>query len=152
MPRMDHSSQTSNGSLPDGVQEADLVDGPKVVPLPSGRGTFLAQQTPPSQNQEAAALVAPIPPPTDRGMNYRAPSVTTEVIKTDYAVLMKLALDILSARLLGLIVLLAAVGIWGYVALSPDLWRIVAAGVFSVVVFLPVMALYWKAGLTGDGG
>lgn len=164
---MEPSSPTNRG-LPDGVEESDLVDGPKVVPLPSGRGTFL-QDTNPTQGPPAdtrflnpQALAQPIgqmavpgphiPPPTDQGVNWRAPTVTTEIIKTDYAVLMKLALDILSARLLGVIALLAAVGIWGYVAISPEMWRIVAAGVFSVVVFLPVMAIYWKAGMTGEGG
>lgn len=124
--------------LPEGVSEADLVDGPRVVHLPSGRGSFI----------DAPGLVKPIPPVAPV-----VPSiVTTAEVKNDYPAVIELALDVLSARLLGLISLVAACLIWAGVVWDPLMWRIVAAGVFSVTVFLPIMAIYWRAGMTGEGG
>jgi hypothetical protein len=119
--------------LPEGVSEADLVDGPRVVPLKSGRAAFL---------QPAADLVTPIP--------ITQPS--TAEIKRDYPAAIELALDVLSARLLGLICLVAACLIWGGIVWNPEMYRIIAGGVFSLTVFLPIMAIYWKAGMTGEGG
>jgi hypothetical protein len=132
--RQDHSSPPNGGQtpLPNGITEADLVDGPRVVPLPSGRATLLAPD-----------LTKPIPSPPPE------PSPTSQV-KSEYPELVTLALDVLSARLLGLISLVAACLIWAGVVWDPQMWRIVAAGVFSVTVFLPIMAIYWRSGMKGE--
>lgn len=130
------SSETES-KLPEGVNEADLVDGPRVLPLKSGRGTFL----PP----EPKALVQPIPTQTP-------PPPTVAEIKAEYPAVIMAALDVLSARLLGLICLVAACLIWGGIVWDPQFWRIIAGGVFSVTVFLPIMAIYWRAGMAGEGG
>lgn len=141
--------------LPDGVTEADLVEGPKVVHLPSGRGSFV--------QPEASSLVQKIPPFEDMqklgddmlkaaaGVPVTS-AVTTAQIKKDYPAAIELALDVLSARLLGLISLVAACLIWGGIVWDPEFWRIIAGGVFSLTVFLPIMAIYWRAGMTGEGG
>jgi hypothetical protein len=135
---MEPSSPGSEKPLPDGITEADLVDGPKVHHLKSGRGSFL----PP----EPEALVKPIPAP----FHPLPPMPSTAQIKRDYPAAIELALDVLSARLLGLICLVAACLIWGGIVWDPQQWRIVAGGVFSLTVFLPIMAIYWKAGMAGD--
>jgi hypothetical protein len=67
-----------------------------------------------------------------------------------YPAAIELALDVLSARLLGLICLMAACLIWGGIAWDPQPWRIVAGGIFSLTVFLPVVAIYWRAGMAGE--
>ena len=114
--------------LPPGVAESDLYDGP-------------AQ---PTQLQLVRPIAPPAPPP---------PQVTSGTATEDrYPAAVLLALDVLSARLLGLIALITACLVWAGVVLAPDFWRIVAAGVFSALVFLPIVGLYWRAGLTGDKG
>jgi hypothetical protein len=131
-------SLPENKPLPEGVTEADLVDGPRVVHLASGRGTFLPG--------DPKTLVAPIPPAPP----VAAVSPTTAQIKADYPAAIELALDVLSARLLGLIALVTACVVWGGVIWDPTLWRVIAASAFSLLVFLPVTALYWRAGLAGE--
>jgi hypothetical protein len=128
-------SLQGNKPLPEGVSESDLVDGPKVHHLPSGRGSFL----PP----EPEALVKPIPasPP---------PTPSTAQIKLEYPAAIELALDVLSARLLGLICLVAACLIWAGIVWDPQRDRIIAGGVFSLTVFLPIMAIYWRAAMKGE--
>jgi hypothetical protein len=133
---MEPSSTPENKPLPEGVSEADLVDGPKVHHLKSGRATFL----PP----DPAALAKAIPLPLMPSL-----SATAE-LKRDYPAAIELALDVLSARLLGLIALVTACIVWGGVIWDPTLWRVIAASAFSLLVFLPVTALYWRAGLVGE--
>jgi hypothetical protein len=130
-------SLPENKPLPEGVSEADLVDGPRVVHLASGRGTFL----PP----DPKALISPIPP-----LPSAPPPPTTAELKLAYPAAIELALDVLSARLLGLIALVTACVVWGGVIWDPTLWRVIAASAFSLLVFLPVTALYWRAGLAGE--
>jgi hypothetical protein len=135
--------------LPEGVSEADLVDGPRVVPLKSGRAAFLQPEqmvkkvvwSDPGDVMEGTGSVELTPKPH-----------TTAQIKRDYPAAIELALDVLSARLLGLICLVAACLIWGGIVWEPEMYRIIAGGVFSLTVFLPIMAIYWKAGMTGEGG
>jgi hypothetical protein len=131
---MEHSSP-SDKPLPDGVSEADLVDGPRVLHLASGRGSFLP---PEPENLVKPIPVAPPPPVV-------VPPPSTAQIKRDYPAAIELALDVLSTKLLLLIALVAACGAWGAVIWSPDIWRIVGASAFSVFVFLPSVALYWKS-------
>lgn len=136
--------------LPDGVSEADLVEGPKVLHLPSGRGTFVADpvQTvappPTAPPPQARALIQPIPLPAPL-------PVSGAQAKKDYPAIIEAALDILSARLLGLIALVTACLIWAGVIWDPEIHRIIAAGVFSASVFWPMMLIYWKTGMTGGG-
>jgi hypothetical protein len=152
-PSLQGSEQEVGKPLPEGVTEADLVDGPKVHHLKSGRASFIT-----GDELAANTLVRPIPatyPATTMGGDmakppYVAPPSTAD-IKRDYPAAIELALDVLSARLLGLICLVAACLIWGGIVWSPDQTRIIAGGVFSVTVFLPIMAIYWRAGLTGEG-
>ena len=122
----DHSSASE---LPPGVKPEDLYDGadPKVVkfrPLPEDA-------------LHPASLVQPI------GQAEVSPPFH---VKQGYAATLSAALDILSARLLGLLAVIAACGIWSYAVWEPDLTRTVAATLFSVTVLGPLIALYWKAG------
>lgn len=126
--------------LPDGVAQEELYDGPKIVQHPASAAQRAA-------GAMAVQLTAPIPPPEPE------PQVSYQpAMKKDYPATVLLALDVLSARLLGLVALVTACLIWAGVVWDPNLWRIVAAGVFSLTVFLPIMVIYWKAGMTGEGG
>ena len=132
---MEASLPTSEPPIPEGVAAGELYDGPKVFKLP--------QQAQVSA-QNAQNLIQPIPQPHQ---------VSPDTQKEDrYPAVILLALDVLSARLLGVVALVTACAIWGGVVWNPDMWRIVAAGAFSVLVFLPVMVLYWQAGMAGEGG
>lgn len=147
---MEPSSQASNAPLPPGIEEADLYEGPKVIPLASGKASFVESQQggehggrarAPDTATAGAALLAPIPRPEVSPMAQ---------VKSEYPAVILLALDVLSARLLGLIALVTACLVWAGVVYQPDMWRVIAAGAFSILVLLPVMAIYWKAGLAGE--
>jgi hypothetical protein len=145
--------------LPEGITDNDLVDGPKVVHLPSGRATFIGGESgapvqPTTTGPAPATLVQPIPQPAAvvQPINWPPPSVSGATAKKDYPAVIEAALDILSARLLGLIALVTACLIWAGVIFDPEIWRIVAACGFSLSVFLPIMVIYWRAGMTGEGG
>lgn len=127
--------------LPEGVSEADLVQGQKVAHFPRSAATFLAPAS-----ETAAPLVKPIPAPNATVLveAQDRPQVTREVLKREYPDVIALAMDILSARLLGLIALITACIAWLFVVYSPDPWRITAAGAFSVSVFWPMAAIYWR--------
>lgn len=138
---------SSPNNLPDGVQESDLYDGPqvptpgKVVPMPG------------SSPKAVADLVRQIPRDRDLSPRDPPPQVSPSVEdQTGYAETINLALDILSARLLGLVALVTACLIWAFVIYDPNYLRIMAAGAFSISVFLPIMIIYWRAGMTGEGG
>jgi hypothetical protein len=125
----DHSSPSE---LPPGVTPDQLYDGadPNVVkfrPMPEPTAADLVK---PSVMQAPAE--PEVSPPFD--------------VKQGYAATLSVALDILSARLLGLLAVIAACGIWSYAVWEPDLTRTVAATLFSVTVLGPLIALYWKAG------
>lgn len=117
--------------LPEGVTEADLYEGPTVVPMPK-KPLFTAP----------AELVQPIPAP---------PQVSpVQDVKKGYPAILIVALDVLSARLLGLLAVIAACGMWSFAVWDPQLPRTIAATLFSVTVLLPLIVLYWKAGRTGE--
>jgi len=161
---MEASSQPPNAparSLPDGVNPEALYDGPNVHRLASGRGAFLPPtpetlSAPIPQSPQGPALAA-LPGPQTAVVVAPATApppvpVSQTVMKRDYPQVVALAMDVLSARLLGLIALVAMCGLWGVVVWDPDPKRIAAAGIASLTVFLPIMVIYWRAGLTGEGG
>lgn len=118
--------------LPEGVTQEELYDGPK----PGGEVAHLA-----------AALVKPIPAHVSP-----SPEVSSvPEIKSGYPAVLTAALDILSARLLGLLAVIAACGIWSFAVWDPTMPRTIAASLFSVTVLFPLVMLYWKAGMTGGG-
>ena len=122
--------------LPEGVSDADLYNGPTVVPLPSGRGAFVAQAVSPPTAQE---LVRPIP---IKGPELPVPSVP---IRSEYAEVLSAALDVLATKIHALLVLVGAIGFWGFAVLNPDPWRLVAAACYSVLVCAPMLWIYHKA-------
>jgi len=135
--------------LPEGVSDADLYDGPKIVPLASGKIAFVqspvgAAPVPPTPE----VLVRPIPP----SPRLEAPPVPTQAVKSVYPDLIRLCLDVLATKVQTLIALVVASGIWGYVVVNPDPWRLGAAGLFSLSVFLPMVVIYWRSGTKGEGG
>lgn len=128
----------ADSSVPAGVDPSELYDGPRVVPLASGKATLLAPED----------LVKPIPPahPTPP-----PPPPASEVSQdtkqqTEYALVIGLALDVLSARLLGLVALVTGCFLWGCVVIYPEEMRIIAAACFSVTLFGPAMWVCWKHG------
>jgi hypothetical protein len=66
--------------------------------------------------------------------------------RPDYVATITAALDMLGARLLALIAVLAACAMWGWAVYDPTQIRIAAAGGFSLSVLLPTVALYWRRG------
>ncbi len=149
--------ETSSASreLPEGVTQGDLYDGPVVVPLKP------AAPAPPA----AASLVTPIPEVDltpgsiewrsgPRPPGYHPAGEVTPVadLKKSYPAVLTAALDVLNARLLGLIAVVAACAIWGFAVYDPTTQRIAAASLFSLTALLPLIVLYWKAGVTGGGG
>lgn len=128
-------------SLPEGVEQGDLYDGPKpgenVIPLPSqGSGWSLK----PDGTQ------SPVPTPIREPQSPQPQVTPTKQLKNEYPAVLTAALDILSARLLGLLAVIAACIIWGFAVYDPNTMRTVAAALFSVTVLGPIVALYWKAG------
>jgi len=95
---------------------------------------------------EAAQLVSPIPPPSDRGVDFHSQVAPVPEVKNGYPAVLIAALDVLSARLLGLLAVIAACAIWSFAVWEPETMRTVAASLFSVTVLLPLIVLYWKAG------
>jgi hypothetical protein len=142
------ASLPSDKPLPDGVSDADLYEGPKIVPLASGKAAFIGPAQAPSAlgNQPipppAQALIQPIPQP---------PPVPTAAVKSAYPDLIRLCLDVLATKVHALWVLTAAIAIWGYSAVNPDPWRLLAATAYSVLVVLPMLLIYWRSGTKGEG-
>jgi hypothetical protein len=54
------------------------------------------------------------------------------------------AVDIVSARSLGLIGVLGAVSMFGYAVIEPTQWRTITAGLYAVVVLWPLVTLYLR--------
>jgi hypothetical protein len=61
-------------------------------------------------------------------------------------------LDILAAKTHALLSLIAACLLWGFVIYSPDPWRLLGAGAFSILIVLPVMLIWWRALNRDQGG
>ena len=66
--------------------------------------------------------------------------------RPDYVATITAALDMLGARILALIAVVAACAIWGYSVYDPTQMRIYAAAGFSVSVLMPTVLLYFKRG------
>lgn len=138
-------SSPASEPLPEGVTEDELYEGPNVIAHPAA----LVRPVPVQQPMTKPPPEADIPPPTDRGVSF---TTSPPQERSRYPDVIMLALDVLAARLLGLIALVTACLIWAGVVWDPLMWRIIAAGAFSLTVFLPMMAIYWKSGMTGEGG
>lgn len=87
----------------------------------------------------------PVPPP---GVNFLQPPVEKRDARSrpDYIATITAALDMLGSRILALIAVIAACVIWSYSVYEPELQRTYAAIAFSLTVFLPAVALYWRKG------
>jgi hypothetical protein len=105
------------------VDPADLYDGPvpadNVEPFPRQPLTFR-------------------PPADERPMDPRA--------RAEYVATITAALDVLNARLLGLIATIAACLMWSWAVYEPELLRTYAAIGFSLTVLAPIVLLYWRRG------
>jgi hypothetical protein len=66
--------------------------------------------------------------------------------RRDYVATISAALDVLGARLLGLIATVAGCLIWGWAVYEPELLRTYAAAGYSITVLLPIIVVYWKRG------
>jgi len=106
-----------DNSLPREIDPADLYEGPD----PANVAQFPRQIT----------FVEPAP---DRRL------------KPDYVATITAALDILGSRILALICAIAACAMWSWAVYDPQPQRTYAAIAFSLTVFLPAVALYWRRG------
>lgn len=145
-----------NKALPEGVTEEELYDGPVLGTPPENVVPLKPNPVMPTAAEMAAPIPEP-PIPTDtvwRGSSrVHAPEVSPiRELKTSYPAVLTAALDVLSARLLGLLAVIAACLIWGFAVYDPTPLRIAAASLFSITALLPLIVLYWKAGVTGGGG
>jgi hypothetical protein len=132
------------------VTEADLYDGPTLGNPPENVVPLKPLFTGPAEE-----LTRPIPTrPTDAGVAYQQHREVSPIpdLKKSYPAVLTAALDVLNARLLGLIAVIAACLIWGFAVWDPTQARTIAASLFSVTALLPLIVLYWKAGMSGTGG
>jgi hypothetical protein len=105
-------------SSPSPVDPADLYDGPAPVMQFPGQPKF-----------------TPLP---DLSTDKRS--------RPDYVATITAALDMLGARILALIAVIAACAIWGFAVYDPTQMRTYAAIGFSLTVLIPTVALYWRRG------
>ena len=106
-------------SSPSPVDPASLYDGPDpVLTFPGAQPKF-----------------APLP---DVSTDRRS--------RPDYVATITAALDMLGARILALIAVIAACAIWGFAVYDPTQMRTYAAIGFSLTVLIPTVALYWRRG------
>jgi hypothetical protein len=106
-------------SSPNPVNPADLYDGPD---------PNVAHFPPPKFS----------PLPDDLSTDKRA--------RPDYVATITAALDVLGARILALIAVVAACAIWGFAVYDPTQMRTYAAIGYSLTVLIPTVALYWRRG------
>ena len=105
-------------SSPSPVDPADLYDGPAPVMQFTGQPKF-----------------TPLP---DLSTDKRS--------RPDYVATITAALDVLGARLLALIAVIAACAMWSWSVYKPEPDRLYAAIGFSLTVLLPLVVLYFKRG------
>jgi len=105
-------------SSPSPVDPADLYDGPAPVMQFPGQPKF-----------------TPLP---DLSTDKRS--------RPDYVATITAALDVLGARLLALIAVIAACAMWSWSVYKPEPDRLYAAIGFSLTVLLPLVVLYFKRG------
>ena len=79
----------------------------------------------------------PIAPPTPP---------TPVISRAAYVDTITAALNVLSARLLGMIALVGAVVMFGWTVYDPQPWRLAATGTYAAVVLWPVVWVYIKRG------
>lgn len=63
-----------------------------------------------------------------------------------YVGVIKAAMDVLSARLLGLLAVIGAVGMFAYAVFDPIPWRTYTVVSYALVVLFPTIWLYLKKG------
>ena len=136
---MEPSSPASK--LPEGVSDADLYEGPKVVAMPSGKASFV--------EPAAVDLVKPIPQPPPQNLQLQGVPgqvdpvpVATEPDQSAYVNAIGLALDILATKTHALLVLIGAIGFWGFAVVDPEPWRLGAAAAYSLMVVIPMLVIY----------
>jgi len=154
---------SKKGELPAGVSEEELYDGDPVVHFPSGKASFVKPEAEsPSPVVSAPtpapeALVRPIPQPAPQPPPpvYSPQPVAgspTAVLKASYPAAIELALDVLSHRVRYMVALITACLIWGYVIMwTADLWHILGASVFSVLILAPMMLVEWRRAGAEEG-
>lgn len=64
----------------------------------------------------------------------------------EYVGVIKAALDVLSARMLGLLAVIGAVGMFSFAVYDPIPWRTYTVVAYAVVVLFPTIYLYLKRG------
>lgn len=109
--------QLVSSAAPAEVDPAELYDGPNLAEIPPGRVHFVPDEAP--QDRRA---------------------------HPSYVATLTAAMDVLSARLLGLLATFAGCLMWGFAVYDPSQIRTYAAIGFSVTVLLPLVALYYKRG------
>jgi len=80
------------------------------------------------------------PPPLDQ------PEVHETRTTARYVDTIAAAIDVASARLLGLLSIIGALAIWGAAVWAPETMRLAAATGYSMLVLMPVMVLYMRKG------
>lgn len=64
-------------------------------------------------------------------------------LKVEHIRLINTALSVLSMRLLAIIALLGAVGMFSITIYNPVSWRLYTSVAYALVVLLPIIWLYW---------
>jgi hypothetical protein len=113
-------------SSPRPVDQRDLYDGPDP--------NVITPQFPAGPDPLAPKFAFAPEQPTDK----RA--------RPDYVATVTAALDIIGARLLALIAVVAACAMWSWTVYDPTQIRIYAAAGFSVSVLMPTVLLYFRKG------
>lgn len=54
------------------------------------------------------------------------------------------AIDLVSARMLGLLAVVGAIAMFGYAVYRPEEWRTYTVGLYAIVVLWPLVYLYLK--------
>jgi hypothetical protein len=67
-------------------------------------------------------------------------------LRAEYVRQVRVAIDMLNARLLGLIAVLGGVGIWAWAVTSPLPWTFIVGCGYSVGVIFPTIWLYSRRG------
>jgi hypothetical protein len=67
-------------------------------------------------------------------------------VQQNYPAILTAALDVISARLLGLLATMGAIVMFGYAVWEPIPWRTGTAVAYALVVLLPLVVVYYKRG------
>jgi len=88
----------------------------------------------------SASISAPISP------ELPPPQITEHKTSPAYLDTIAAALDVASARILGLLAIIGALAIWGAAVWAPEPMRLGAATGYSMLVLMPTMVLYMRKG------